>query len=115
MFAALNTIEPPVFDHNLVMILDRDKPWYEQRLAALEELIRKRLDDLSHSLGDADWINGVFSAADILIVTTLRRLETSGILKEYPNLAVYVARAEARPAYKRAFEAQLAVFKQASA
>ena len=115
MFAALNTIEPPVFDHNLVMILDRDKPWYEQRLAALEELIRKRLDDLSHSLGDADWINGVFSAADILMVTTLRRLETSGILKGYPNLAAYVVRAEARPAYKRAFEAQLAVFKQASA
>jgi len=114
MFAALNTIEPPVFDHNLVMILDRDKPWYEQRLAALEELIRKRLDDLSHSLGDADWINGVFSAADILMVTTLRRLETSGILKGYPNLAAYVVRAEARPAYKRAFEAQLAVFKQAS-
>ena len=114
MFAALNTIEPPVFDHNLVMILDRDKPWYEQRLAALKELIRKRLDDLSHSLGDADWINGGFSAADILMVTTLRRLETSGILKEYPNLAVYVARAETRPAYKRAFEAQLAVFKQAS-
>ena len=114
MFAALNTIEPPVFDHNLVTILDRDKPWYEQRLAALEELIRKRLDDLSHSLGDADWINGVFSAADILMVTTLRRLETSGILKGYPNLAAYVVRAEARPAYKRAFEAQLAVFKQAS-
>jgi glutathione S-transferase len=114
MFAALNTIESPIFDHNLVMIFDRDKPWYEQRLAALEETIRKRLDDLSRSLGDREWINSAFGAADILMVTTLRRLETSGILKEYPNLAAYVARAEARPAYKRAFEAQLAVFKQAS-
>lgn len=114
MFAALNTVEPPIFDHNLVMILERDKPWYEQRLAALEETIRKRLDDLSRSLGGAEWINGAFSAADILMVTVLRRLETSGILKEYPSLAAYVARAEARPAYKRAFEAQLAVFRQAA-
>lgn len=114
MFAALNTVEPPIFDHNLVMILERDKPWYEQRLAALEEAIRKRLDDLARSLGDAEWINGAFSAADILIVTVLRRLETSGILKDYPNLAAYVSRAEARPAYKRAFEAQRAVYEKAA-
>lgn len=110
MFAVLNTVEPPIFDHNLVMILERDKPWYGQRLAALEETIRKRLDDLSRSLGEAEWINGAFSAADILMVTVLRRLEFSGILKEYPNLAAYVAKAEARPAYQRAFEAQRAVF-----
>ncbi|MDC0714172.1 glutathione S-transferase family protein [Stigmatella sp. ncwal1] len=110
MFAALNTVEPPIFDRSLVMILERDQPWYEHRLRALDDIIRKRLDDLSARLGGADWLDGAFSAADILMVTVLRRLQGSGILEAYPNLAAYIARAEARPAYKRAFAAQLAVF-----
>ncbi|HZI11142.1 MAG TPA: glutathione S-transferase family protein [Myxococcus sp.] len=113
MFAALNTVEPPIFDRSLVMILERDQPWYEHRLRALDDLIRKRLDDLSARLGDADWLDGAFSAADILMVTVLRRLQGSGILDAYPNLAAYIARAEARPAYQRAFAAQLAVFNAA--
>ncbi|NTX40257.1 glutathione S-transferase family protein [Myxococcus sp. CA033] len=113
MFAALNTVEPPIFDRSLVMILERDQPWYEHRLRALDTLIRKRLDDLSAFLGDADWLGGAFSAADILMVTVLRRLQTSGILEAYPSLAAYIARAEARPAYKRAFAAQRAVFNAA--
>ncbi|ADO72178.1 glutathione S-transferase family protein [Stigmatella aurantiaca] len=113
MFAALNTVEPPIFDRSLVMILERDQPWYERRLRALDDSIRKRLDDLSARLGDADWLDGAFSAADILMVTVLRRLQGSGILEGYPNLAAYIARAEARPAYKRAFAAQLAVFNAA--
>ena len=113
MFAALNTVEPPIFDRSLVMILERDQPWYEHRLSALDGIIRKRLDDLSARLGDADWLDGAFSAADILMVTVLRRLQGSGILEAYPNLAAYIARAEARPAYKRAFSAQLAVFNAA--
>jgi glutathione S-transferase len=110
MFAALNTMEPPIFDRNLVMILERDKPWYDERLRALEDSIRKRLSDLSSRLGDADWLDGAFSAGDLLMVTVLRRLQGSGLLEERPNLAAYVARAEARPAFKRAFDAQLAVF-----
>ncbi|MFP2910059.1 glutathione S-transferase family protein [Pyxidicoccus sp. 3LFB2] len=110
MFAALNTVEPSIFDRSMVMILERDQPWYEHRLRAVEDLIRKRLDDLSARLGDADWLDGAFSAADILMVTVLRRLQGAGILEAYPNLAAYVARAEARPAYQRAFAAQLAVF-----
>jgi glutathione S-transferase len=110
MFAALNTVEPPIFDQNLVKILDRDKPWFEERLAAVEKMIRVRLGDLSSHLGDAAWLDGAFSAADILMVTTLRRLHGSGILEEFPNIAAYVARAEGRPAYGRAFAAQLAVF-----
>jgi glutathione S-transferase len=110
MFAALNTVEPPIFDRTLVMIFERDQPWYEHRLRALEDSIRKRLGDLSSHLGDADWLDGAFSAADILMVTVLRRLQGSGMLEDYPNIAAYVARAEARPAYKRAFAAQLAVF-----
>ncbi|AHF83188.1 glutathione S-transferase [Rhizobium leguminosarum bv. trifolii WSM1689] len=115
MFAALNTVETPIFDRALVMILERDKPWYDQRLSALEDSIRKRLIDLSRRLGDADWLDGAFSAGDLLMVSVLLRLKGSGILEEYPNLSAYVARAEARPAYKRAFAAQLAVFTAASA
>ncbi|MBY3443029.1 glutathione S-transferase family protein [Rhizobium laguerreae] len=114
MFAALNTVETPIFDRALVMIIERDKPWYDQRLSALEASIRKRLDDLSRRLGGADWLDGAFSAGDLLMVTVLLRLKGSGILEEYPNLSAYVARGEARPAYKRAFAAQLAVFTAAS-
>lgn len=113
MFASLNTVEPPIFDRSLVMILERDQPWYEHRLRALDEQIRNRLDDLSARLGDADWLDGAFSAADILMVTVLRRAQAQGLLEGYPSLAAYVARAEARPAYQRAFAAQLAVFNAA--
>jgi glutathione S-transferase len=109
MFAALDTVEPPIFDRSLAMILERDQPWYEQRLRGLEDSIRKRLASLSQRLGDADWLDGAFSAGDLLMVTVLRRLNGSGILEEYPNLSAYVARGEARPAFKRAFAAQLAV------
>ncbi|NNG71162.1 glutathione S-transferase family protein [Rhizobium laguerreae] len=115
MFAALNTVETPIFDRALVMILERDKPWYDQRLSALEDSIRKRLIGLSRRLGDADWLDGAFSAGDLLMVSVLLRLKGSDILEEYPNLAAYVARGESRPAYKRAFAAQLAVFTTASA
>ncbi|OHV22410.1 glutathione S-transferase family protein [Rhizobium sp. RMa-01] len=114
MFAALNTVEPPIFERSLATILERDEPWYEQRLRRLEDSIRKRLDSLSARLGDADWLDGAFSAGDLLMVTVLLRAQASGLLEEYPNLAAYVARGEARPAYKRAFAAQLAVFTAAS-
>lgn len=110
MFAALNTVEPPIFDRSLVNILERDQPWFEHRLRALDESVRKRLGDLSKHLDDADWLDGAFSAADILMVTVLRRLQGSGILEEYSNIAAYVARGEERPAFKRAFADQLAVF-----
>lgn len=113
MFASLNTVEPPIFDRSLLTILDRDKPWFEDRLAALDGLIRLRLDDLSAHLGEADWLDRAFSAADLLMVTVLRRLNSSGLLPAWPNLVAYIARAEARPAYQRAFGAQLAVFKAA--
>ncbi|NKM53344.1 glutathione S-transferase family protein [Rhizobium anhuiense] len=115
MFAALNTIEPPIFDRALARILERNEPWYEQRLHALEISIRKRLDDLSRRLGDADWLDGAFSAGDLLMVTVLLRLKGSDILNDHPNLSAYVARGEARPAYNSAFAAQLAVFTAASA
>ena len=110
MFAALNTVEPPILDLQTAKFLEGDKPWAGERLALVKGRIRARLGELSVYLGDADWLDGAFSAGDLMMVHALLRLKPSGILDEYPNLAAYVARGEARPAYKRAFEAQLAVF-----
>ena len=111
MFAALSTVEPPIVDRDVVKYAERGKSWADERMAMVNDRIRVRLNELSARLGDANWLDGAFSAADILMVHVLRRLEGSGLLNEYPNLAAYIARAEARPAYKRAFAAQLAVFK----
>lgn len=114
MFAALSTVEPPIVELEAATLLERDKPWYADRLPMLDERIRKRLDALSARLGDAEWLDGAFSAGDLLMVTVLRRLEGSGILEDYPSLCAYVDRGKARPAYKRAFAAQLAVFTSAT-
>ena len=114
MFAALNTMEPPIVERQIVALVERDKTWYEQRLPVVEGRIRDRLGDLSNRLGDSQWLDGAFSAGDLLMVEVLRRLSGSGMLDEYQNLAAYVARGEARPAFKRAFDAQLAVFIAAS-
>jgi glutathione S-transferase len=110
MFAALSTVEPPIVERSMAVILERDKSWYEERLPMLEDRVRARLEQLSSRLGDADWLDGAFSAGDLLMVTVLRRLDGSGILEKYPSVSAYVARGEARPAYKRAFDDQLAVF-----
>ncbi len=109
MFAALNTVEPPILELTIAKLLEADKPWYEKRLPLVEDRVRSRLNELSARLGDAEWLDGAFSAGDLLMVSVLLRLKPSGILNEFPNLAAYVARGEARPAYKRAFDAQLAV------
>lgn len=114
MFAALNTLEPPIVERSLATILERDEPWYEQRLRSLDDRVRKLLGRLSDRLDDAEWLDTAFSAGDLLMVTVLRRLQNSGMLDDYPNLAAYIARAEARPAYQRAFEAQRAVFTASS-
>jgi glutathione S-transferase len=110
MFAALNTVEPPLVDRGIAMLLERDKPWYEQRLPLVEDRARKSLGELSSRLGDAEWLDGAFTAGDLMMVAVLFRSKGSGILDDYPNLCAYVARGEARPAFKRAFAAQLAVF-----
>ncbi len=109
MFAAVNTVEPPILDLANARILERDKPWGEARLPLVQERVRDRLKPLSDRLGDAEWLDGAFSAGDLMMVSVLLRLRRSGLLDEYPNLAAYVARGEARPAYKRAFAAQLAI------
>jgi glutathione S-transferase len=110
MFCALNTVEPPILDLQTTVIQERDKSWYEQRRPLVLDRIRDRLGDLSARLGDADWLDGEFTAGDLMMVSALLRLRPSGLLDEYPKLSAYVARGEARPAYQRAFEAQLAVF-----
>jgi glutathione S-transferase len=109
MFAALNTVEPPILELGTAKILEGDKPWTKERLPLVEDRVRDRLDQLSGRLGDADWLDGAFSVGDLMTVSVLLRLRLSGIVDEYPNLAAYVARGEARFAYKRAFDAQLAV------
>jgi glutathione S-transferase len=110
MFAALNTVEPPILDRAITSLVEHDKAWYAERLPIVDDRVRVRMGELSSRLGDADWLDDAFSAGDLLMVTVLLRLKGSGILEEYPNLSAYVARGEARPAYERAFADQLAVF-----
>ena len=112
MFAALNTVEPPILERENTRLLASEEPWRAQRMPILEDRIRTRLDQLSDRLGDAEWLDGAFSAGDLMMVSVLLRLQhSSDMLEKHPNLAGYIARGEARPAYKRAFTAQLAVFK----
>jgi len=110
MFAALSTVEPPIVELGMASLVERDKAWYAERRPLLEDRVCQRLDELSRRLGVSQWLDGAFSAGDLLMVTVLRRLESSGLLQAYPNLGGYLARGEARPAYGRAFDAQLAVF-----
>lgn len=110
IFSALNTIEPVVWDYDIAPLLEGDKPWHAERMSMLEGRLRTRLASLSDRLGEDDWLDGAFSAGDLMMVSVLRRLQGSRLLEAYPNLAAYVQRGEARPAFKRAFDAQLAVF-----
>jgi len=114
MFAALSTVEPPIVEYSMAGILERDRSWYAQRLPLLDDRVRTRLGELSRRLGDADWLDGEFSAGDLMMVSVLLRLGGSGLLEDFPSLAAYVARAGARPAYRRAFADQLAVFEASS-
>ena len=109
MFAALNTVEPPILELVTAKILEGDRPWAEERLPLVKDRIRDRLVQLSARLGDADWLDGPFSAGDLMMVSVLLRLRPSGLLDEFPELAAYVARGDARPAYERAFAAQWAI------
>ena len=112
MFAAIATVEPPIVEWSAAMILERDKPWFDQRLPMLQTNMRKRLGELSRHLGDSEWLDGDFSVADIMMTHVIQRARSSGLVEEFPNLAAYLARAESRPAYQRAFAAQLKVFEE---
>jgi glutathione S-transferase len=109
MFAALNTVEPPILELANARLLESDKPWSRERLPLVEDRLRGRLRQLSDRLGDADWLDGGFSAGDLMMASVLLRLKSSGLLNGFANLSAYVARGEARPAYKRAFDAQAAI------
>ena len=110
MFAALSTVEPPIVERSMAVLFEKDKSWHQERLPMLEDRVRVRLGELASRLGKSDWLDGAFSAGDLLMVTVLRRLDGSGLVEKFPNLSAYVARGEARPAYQRAFAAQLTVF-----
>ena len=114
MFAALNMMEPPIVERATARLVEGDKSWSEERLPIVEDRIRSRLGQLSSRLGDSGWLDGEFSAGDLMMVEVLRRLAGSSLVEEYPNLAAFVARGEARPAFKRAFDSQYAVFLAAS-
>jgi glutathione S-transferase len=109
MFAALNTIEPPILELVTAKFPEGDKPWSKARLPLIEQRIDNRLQQLVARLGDADWLDGGFSAGDLMMVSVLLRLRPSGILNRFPTLSDYVARGEARPAYQRAFGARAAI------
>ncbi len=114
MFAAIGTVEPPIVDRTVVVLIEAKESWRDQRLVLVDQRIRARLDELSARLGDGEWLEGAFSAGDLMMVSVLLRLKSSGLLGDYPKLAAYLARGEARPAYRRAFADQLAVFKAAA-
>lgn len=110
MFAAFSTVEPPIVELSAAYLLEREKSWYAERLPLLQDNVRTRLNELSNFLGAKDWLEGQFTAGDLVMVSVLRRLASSGLMSEFPNILRYVERAEARPAFRRAFAAQLAVF-----
>ena len=114
MFCAVNTVEPPILEIQNAKLLEGDKPWTKERLPTLEDRLRKRLQDLSARLGDSEWLDGAFSAGDLMMIAVLLRCRPGNYLEGFPSLGAYVARGEARPAYKKAFEAQYAVFAAAS-
>jgi glutathione S-transferase len=115
MFAALSTVEPPIVDRQMAILVESKESWGQQRLALVEDRIRQRLGDLAARLGDADWLDGAFSAGDLMMVSVLRRLGSASLLSDFPTLQAYIARGEARPAFQRAFDAQLDMFRLASA
>lgn len=114
MFAAVDTVKAPIVEREAAILTERDKPWHQHRLPMLDDRVRVRLSDLASSLGCGDWLEADFSAGDIMMVGLLRRLDGSGLLDGYPNLVAYIARGQARPAFRRAFAAQLAAFTAAS-
>jgi glutathione S-transferase len=109
MFVALNTVEPPILEFANAKLLEGDKPWGKERMPLVADRVRNTFQQLSARLGDSDWLDGEFSAGDLIMVSVLLRMRMSGILDEFPNLAAFVARGESRAAYQRAFADQLAV------
>lgn len=112
LFAASNSVEPFVAQLAVIDLFHAEEAWARERRPQVEAMLRKRLADLQTALGDRKWFAGDrFSAADILMTHVLRDLRHTEIVADYPALQDYVARAEARPAFKRALADQLAPFR----
>jgi len=109
MFAAVSDVEPLIVQREVVEYMESDKSWGGERMPLVRGRIVDRLTLLSDRLGDSEWLDCEFSAGDLMMISVLLRTRSSGILDEFPNLAAYVARGEERPAYKRAFAAQLKI------
>jgi len=110
LFSALNSVEPVVGRIVSYDVFHKDKSWAPEAREASLGLCKQKLKRVTDALAGKDWLAGSFSIADIAMVTVLNNLRHTELVAEYPALAAYKARGEARPAYKRALEAQLADF-----
>jgi glutathione S-transferase len=113
VIAALNSLEPHVLNLNVIDLFNPNEEWAKARRPAAEALLRGRLAALSQWLAEREYFEGgSFTAGDLVMTTTLRFMRHSTILADYPNLAAFKDRAEARPAFQRAHAAQLANFEK---
>ena len=110
LFAALNTVEPPLMDLSIVNIFEFDKPWSGQRRPSVEGRVAERLKETAAKLGDREWFDGEFSVGDLMMVSVLRIIEDEALLAAEPKLTDYVARGTARPAFQKALADQMAGF-----
>lgn len=115
MFAVLNSVEPLIFDLLLVNVFDRKESYADLFRPKAIQRLSARLGELAGSLGDRSWLVGDrFTAADLIMVSVLRQLSDTDLLKEHENLAAYVDRGMARPAFQKALADQMAVFATAT-
>ena len=112
LIAALNSVEPIIFQLLAVDIFNRGQEWTKERRPQIVEFLETRLRNLSNALGDKEWFEGRFTIGDLMAVAVLRQLRHTDIVAKFPNLAALVARAESRPAFKQALADQLAVFQE---
>ena len=115
LIAALNSIEPMIFELINIDIFNRDEEWAKLRRPEAEKKVRDRLKRVSDWLGDKEHLEGRFTVGDLMMTTVLRNLRHTMLVAEHPNLAAYQARCEARPAFQRALAAQLADFEERQA
>lgn len=110
LFAALNSVEPHVHQLSWIKLFHADAPWAAACRAEITTMLEKRLSAVERCLGDKEWLEGGFTAGDLMMVSVLRNLRSTGIVSARPKLAAYVARGEARPAFERALADQMAPF-----
>lgn len=111
LISGLNSIEPMIFDLVMVNLFDKDEPYADLARPKMEQRLNDRLGELGKALGEKDWLDGGdFTVGDLLMVSALRGLRDTGMIEKHPVLAAYVARGEARPAFKRALADHMSVF-----